>query len=127
MWTQVPDASYSFEVQATGIFTRSFQGGPNITYASDATGGPTSDNRLAFVVWGIVAFEMHEGTFREIGASTGPLPREQVVFRGEAYAALELVRRVSGPLVHLTDCLGLVKRLTKTGDGSSHLDIIPTV
>ena len=125
MWTQVPDASYSFEVQATGIFTHSFQGGPNIIYASDATGGPTSDNRLAFVVWGIVAFEMHEGTFREIGAITGPLPREQVVFRGEAYAALELVRRVSGPLVHLTDCLGLVKRLTKTGDGSSHLDIIP--
>ena len=95
----------------------------NLTFSTDASGGPFSkDPRLRRVGVSVICFEWRQGEPVEIGRIVSALTGSQTVYRGELYGILLLLQNTAGDVDSTVDCLGVVRRL-RHANGKSHVDL----
>ena len=87
-------ASYEFGIQETGVFEQPVVSDPDLRYATDGSPGASQDPRFQALTWGVIAFRVDGSDLVICGKATGPVPRQQTVFRAETQAlATQLTRR----------------------------------
>ena len=108
-------ASYEFGIQETGVFEQPVVSDPDLRYATDGSPGASQDPRFQALTWGVIAFRVDGSDLVICGKATGPVPRQQTVFRAEAQALAYLVDKTETDLDVTLDCQGVQTNVNKAG------------
>ena len=108
-------ASYEFGIQETGVFEQQVVTDPGLRYATDGSPGASQDPRFQALTWGVIAFRVEGSDIVICGKATGPVPRQQTVFRAEAQALAYLVDKTEADLDVTLDCQGVQTNVSKAG------------
>ena len=88
---------------------------PGLRYATDGSPGALQDPRFQALTWGVIAFRVEGSDIVICGKATGPVPRQQTVFRAEAQALAHLVDKTEADLDVTLDCQGVQTNVSKAG------------